>query len=60
MLNSARADLVQVDATNPSTMYIGFGSGIVWKTQEAFMRECSQFTYDLYVQVLYKGNFIYR
>jgi photosystem II stability/assembly factor-like uncharacterized protein len=30
--NSARADVVQVDAQNPSTMYVGFGSGGLWKT----------------------------
>jgi photosystem II stability/assembly factor-like uncharacterized protein len=32
MVNSARADVVQVDATNPGTMYVGFGSGGLWKT----------------------------
>jgi len=31
-VNSARADIVQVDATNPGTMYVGFGSGGLWKT----------------------------
>lgn len=31
-VNSARADVVQVDPTNPGTMYVGFGSGGVWKT----------------------------
>ncbi len=31
-LNSARADVVQVDATHPGTMYVGFGSGGLWKT----------------------------
>lgn len=31
-VNSARADVVQVDATHPGTMYVGFGSGGVWKT----------------------------
>lgn len=31
-LNSARADVVQVDYRNPGTMYVGFGSGGVWKT----------------------------
>ena len=31
-LNSARADVVQVDATRPGTMYVGFGSGSLWKT----------------------------
>lgn len=32
MLNSARADIVQVDHTHPGTMYVGFGSGGLWKT----------------------------
>jgi photosystem II stability/assembly factor-like uncharacterized protein len=32
MLNSARADVVQVDPRHPSTMYVGFGSGGLWKT----------------------------
>ena len=32
VVNSARADVVQVDAKNPSTMYAGFGSGGLWKT----------------------------
>lgn len=27
MLNSARADVVQLDARHPGTMYVGFGSG---------------------------------
>jgi photosystem II stability/assembly factor-like uncharacterized protein len=31
-VNSARADVVQVDATHPGTMYVGFGSGGIWKT----------------------------
>ena len=31
-VNSARADVVQVDATHPGTMYVGFGSGGLWKT----------------------------
>jgi photosystem II stability/assembly factor-like uncharacterized protein len=31
-VNSARADIVQVDETHPGTMYAGFGSGGVWKT----------------------------
>lgn len=31
-LNSARADVVQVDDENPGTMYVGFGSGGLWKT----------------------------
>lgn len=32
MLNSARADIIQVDHRNPGTMYAGFGSGGLWKT----------------------------
>jgi photosystem II stability/assembly factor-like uncharacterized protein len=32
MVNSARADVVQVDPTRPGTMYVGFGSGGLWKT----------------------------
>lgn len=32
VVNSARADVVQVDALHPGTMYVGFGSGGVWKT----------------------------
>ena len=32
VLNSARADVVQLDAKNPGTMYVGFGSGGLWKT----------------------------
>lgn len=32
MVNSARADVVQVDARHPGTMYVGFGSGGLWKT----------------------------
>jgi photosystem II stability/assembly factor-like uncharacterized protein len=32
VVNSARADVVQVDATHPGTMYVGFGSGGLWKT----------------------------
>lgn len=32
MLNSARADVVQVDPRHPGTMYVGFGSGSLWKT----------------------------
>jgi photosystem II stability/assembly factor-like uncharacterized protein len=32
MVNSARADVVQVDASHPGTMYVGFGSGGLWKT----------------------------
>ena len=31
-MNSARADVVQVDTANPGTMYVGFGSGGLWKT----------------------------
>lgn len=31
-VNSARADVVQVDPTHPGTMYVGFGSGGLWKT----------------------------
>ena len=31
-VNSARADVVQVDAGHPGTMYVGFGSGGIWKT----------------------------
>jgi hypothetical protein len=31
-VNSARADVVQVDASHPGTMYVGFGSGGIWKT----------------------------
>ncbi|MFZ4647707.1 MAG: WD40/YVTN/BNR-like repeat-containing protein, partial [Gemmataceae bacterium] len=31
-LNSARADVVQVDTKHPGTMYVGFGSGGLWKT----------------------------
>jgi photosystem II stability/assembly factor-like uncharacterized protein len=31
-VNSARADVVQLDATHPGTMYVGFGSGGLWKT----------------------------
>lgn len=31
-LNSARADVVQLDPTHPGTMYVGFGSGGLWKT----------------------------
>jgi len=32
VVNSARADVVQADATHPGTMYVGFGSGGLWKT----------------------------
>jgi photosystem II stability/assembly factor-like uncharacterized protein len=31
-VNSARADVVQIDASRPGTMYVGFGSGGLWKT----------------------------
>jgi photosystem II stability/assembly factor-like uncharacterized protein len=31
-VNSARADVVQGDEKNPGTMYVGFGSGGLWKT----------------------------
>ena len=31
-VNSARADIVQIDASHPGTMYVGFGSGGLWKT----------------------------
>jgi photosystem II stability/assembly factor-like uncharacterized protein len=31
-VNSARADVVQADATHPGTLYAGFGSGGLWKT----------------------------
>ena len=31
-LNSARADVVQLDPMHPGTMYVGFGSGGLWKT----------------------------
>jgi len=31
-VNSARADVVQADAAHPGTMYVGFGSGGLWKT----------------------------
>ena len=31
-VNSARADVLQVDTANPGTMYVGFGSGGLWKT----------------------------
>lgn len=30
--NSARADVVQADPKNPGTLYVGFGSGGLWKT----------------------------
>ena len=31
-VNAARVDIVQIDPTHPGTMYIGFGSGGIWKT----------------------------
>ncbi|MGB4960290.1 MAG: hypothetical protein WBO36_12495, partial [Saprospiraceae bacterium] len=31
-INSARADVVQVDEKHPGTMYVGFGSGGLWET----------------------------
>jgi len=33
-LNSARAESVQVDHTKPGTMYVAFGSGNLWKTED--------------------------
>ena len=30
--NSARADAIQLDPTHSGTMYVGFGSGNLWKT----------------------------
>ncbi len=32
VVNSARADIVQIDPFHPGTMYVGFGSGGLWKT----------------------------
>ncbi len=32
-VNSARADVVQADPSRPGTMYVGFGSGGLWKTE---------------------------
>ncbi len=32
VLNSARADVIQVDPIHQGTMYVGFGSGGLWKT----------------------------
>ncbi len=32
VVNAARADVVQLDAAHPGTMYVGFGSGGLWKT----------------------------
>lgn len=32
VVNSARADVMQVDAAHPGSMYVGFGSGGLWKT----------------------------
>lgn len=37
-VNSARADIVQVDHTRPGTMYVGFGSGGLWKTSNNGIR----------------------
>lgn len=34
VLNSARAEAVQVDHTRPGTMYVAFGSGNLWKTTD--------------------------
>ena len=31
-INSARVEAVQVDTSNPGTMYVAFGSGNLWKT----------------------------
>ncbi len=31
-VNGARADVLQVDTAHPGTMYVGFGSGGLWKT----------------------------
>jgi photosystem II stability/assembly factor-like uncharacterized protein len=31
-VNSARADVLQVDPSHPGTMYVGYGSGGLWKT----------------------------
>lgn len=32
VVNSARAEAVQIDPNNPGTMYLAFGSGNLWKT----------------------------
>ena len=32
VVNSARVEAVQVDPSNPGTMYVAFGSGNLWKT----------------------------
>lgn len=34
VVNSARAESVQVDLNNPGTMYLAFGSGNLWKTTD--------------------------
>lgn len=34
VLNSARVEAVQVDPTQPGTMYVAFGSGNLWKTKD--------------------------
>ncbi len=34
VINSARVDAVQCDATHPGTWYAGFGSGNLWKTTD--------------------------
>ncbi|MEM8735064.1 MAG: hypothetical protein AAGG44_12615, partial [Planctomycetota bacterium] len=31
-VNSARVEAVQLDPTNPGTIYVAFGSGNLWKT----------------------------
>ena len=31
-INSARADVIEIDIKHPGTMYVGFGSGGLWKT----------------------------
>ncbi|MBD3414338.1 MAG: hypothetical protein GF421_07915 [Candidatus Aminicenantes bacterium] len=33
VMNSARLESIQVDPTNPGTMYAAFGSGNLWKTE---------------------------
>ena len=32
-INGARVESVQVDPNNPTTMYVAFGSGNLWKTE---------------------------
>ena len=32
VFNSARVDAIQIDPSHPGTMYVGFGSGNLWKT----------------------------